>query len=1425
VSPDADLGADAVTSSFSFSSGVLSVFADSLSNTVTVSRDAAGKLLVNGGAIPVLGDTPTVANTSLIQVFGQDGNDTLSLNEANGALPAAFLFGGAGNDTLTGGSGNDMLFGQTGNDVLLGKGGNDQLFGGDGNDTLTGGDGDDQLFGEGGNDRFVWNPGDDTDLAEGGAGSDTVEVNGGNGAETFAITPNGLRVRIDRVAPAPFAIDAGTVESVVINANGGDDVITASNGLAPLVQLTIDGGAGNDTITGGDGADTLMGGDGNDVVVGGRGNDMAFLGAGDDLFVWNPGDGNDVVEGQDGSDTLRFDGTSLGEAFTLSANGSRVRLARDLANVVADLNGVERIDIQALGGADTLVLNDLAGTGIARVHVDLAGAPGGIAGDGVVDAIVVNGTQGDDAITLSLRDGVLVIDGLGEQVVIEHFDADDTITIAGLGGDDIVDATGVGTLGPRLTLAGGDGNDILVGGAGADTVQGGAGNDALLGGASQDTVDGGDGENVVLQDSVNVDPAAILTVSGNASDNAIVLSRDAAGNLLANNGAIVLAGSPTVANTSLIRVFGKGGDDVLQINEASGALPAAALYGGAGNDALTGGSGNDQLYGGSGSDMLLGKGGNDLLFGGDGNDTLTGGDADDQLFGEAGNDRFVWNPGDDTDVVEGGSGLDTVEVNGGNGAESFAITPNGARLRVDRLSPAPFSIDAGTVESIVINANGGDDVVTASNGLAPLVQLTIDGGEGNDTVTGGDGADTLLGGAGNDTVAGGRGNDAAFLGAGDDVFAWSPGEGNDTVEGGDGVDTLRLSGSAVGETIDLSANGGRVRLARDVANIVMDLNDVERVDLNVLGGADHVVVHDLGGTDVTELGLDLGGASNATVGDGAADTVTTEATNGKDTIAVSGTGTSLAVTGLPALVTMVNAEGALDTLLLAGQAGDDIVSAAGLSAGVVQLTVDGGTGNDILTGSWGADTLLGGAGDDVIAGFRGDDKALLGDGDDTFLWNPGDGNDVVEGGAGQDAVEVHGANIDETIDIAANGARALFLRNVATVTMDLDDVERVTFHALGGADTVNVGDLTGTDVTLVGVDLNGPGAAPDGALDTVNVSGTAAGESILVAGSSGDLLVDGLPAKVVVTHADVGVDAVVVNGQGGDDVIDASGVAPSGALLTLRGGLGNDVIRGGAGNDLVDGGDGNDVAFMGAGDDVFAWRPGDDNDVVEGQAGQDTVQLFGANIAEKVDISANGGRILMFRDIANVTMDIDDVETLDLRLLGGADTVTVHDLAGTDAHKVHVDLAGANGVGDAVKDVIDIEGTSGSDSIVVSMQGDTLVIDGLPAQIAIEHVEFGDEIHLRGFGGADFVDARGVGATGPALFFDGGDGDDLFLGGAGNDQALGGAGDDVLVGNDGNDTLDGGDGDDVLIGGAGIDVLLNGEVVLQSAVDPAPFLA
>jgi Ca2+-binding RTX toxin-like protein len=417
-----------VAASFDPTAGVLSVVGDQSDNTIVVSRDIAGNILVNGGAVSITGGATTVTNTRLIKVSGQAGNDLIALDEAFGALPAAQLFGGAGNDTLTGGSGNDLIYGDAGNDTLLGKGGNDQLFGGAGNDILTGGAGNDSAFGEAGDDRMIWNPGDGTDVNEGGSGNDTVEVNGGIAAEKFTVAANGSRVRFDRTDPGPFSIDIGTSENLVVNANDGDDTITAGTGLAHLIHFSVDAGAGNDRI---------VGSDGNDTIVGGRGNDEVFLGAGNDTFVWNPGDGSDIVEGQGGIDTLQFNGADVDEKFDVSANESRVQLVRDIGNVSMDLSGIERLNIAAAGGEDTVTLNDLSGTGVTDVNLDLAGTPGSRTGDGQADTVIINGTAGDDRIRITRHASSADVRGLAARVQITGVDrTDDRLIVNASSGDE-----------------------------------------------------------------------------------------------------------------------------------------------------------------------------------------------------------------------------------------------------------------------------------------------------------------------------------------------------------------------------------------------------------------------------------------------------------------------------------------------------------------------------------------------------------------------------------------------------------------------------------------------------------------------------------------------------------------------------------------------------------------------------------------------------------------------------------------------------------------------------------------------------------------------------------------------------------------------------------------------------------------------------
>jgi len=267
----------------------------------------------------------------------------------------------------------------------------------------------------------------------------------------------------------------GGKDSLVIDGLSGNDSINASALNPGQINLTINGGAGNDTITGSRGSD---------LVTGGTGNDVALLGAGDDTFVWNPGDGSDTVEGQAGTDTLRFNGANLDEKIDISANGSRARLSRDVGNVTMDLKGVEHIEVNALGGADTITVNDLTGTDVNQVTIDLGAQPGTAGGDGQADTIVINATNGDDAITITNNNGVITVSGLPEAVTISNFEAaNDRIVINGLGGDDVITASGL--TGILFTANGGDGNDILIGSPGNDILTGGNGDDVLIGGGGQ----------------------------------------------------------------------------------------------------------------------------------------------------------------------------------------------------------------------------------------------------------------------------------------------------------------------------------------------------------------------------------------------------------------------------------------------------------------------------------------------------------------------------------------------------------------------------------------------------------------------------------------------------------------------------------------------------------------------------------------------------------------------------------------------------------------------------------------------------------------------------------------------------------------------------------------------------------------------------
>jgi Ca2+-binding RTX toxin-like protein len=503
-------------------------------------------------------------------------------------------------------------------------------------------------------------------------------------------------------------------------------------------------------------------------------------------------------------------------------------------------------------------------------------------------------------------------------------------------------------------------------------------------------------------------------------------------------------------------------------------------------------------------------------------------------------------------------------------------SPSTLQIDVGDNGSPEFSFDRGLFDCIVVNAGGGNDLVRIdeTNGIFTDTETT--------TIQGGKGIDTLIGGSGGETFSGGAGDDMASLGAGPDIFLWEPGDGSDTVEGQAGTDMMRFLGSDATESIDVAAVGGKIQVSRDLGGVTLDLNHVEICAFQVLGGADHVVVGDLSDTEATLITLDLRGPQGS--GDGQADIIEISGTPGDDVFGATGSNGAVSTFGLHAQVIISFAEPAMDRLALNALGGDDVVDATSLEADAIGLTIYGGLGGDLL---------IGGEGDDLVDGEDGDDLALLGPGNDTFVWNPGDDNDTVEGQDGFDTMLFNGANANENVTVSANGGRVRFSRDVASVIMDLNDVEQIDFNALGGSDAMVINDLSGTDMIAVNLHLAALGGGGDAQPDTVIVNGTNGDDTLLVVGSAGEASVLGLAAQCNITGSEAANDRLVINALGGRDVIEASGLPVGIIQLTGDGGDDDDVLIGSDGPDILLGGNGDDVLLGGLGIDILDGGPGD----------------------------------------------------------------------------------------------------------------------------------------------------------------------------------------------------------------------------------------
>jgi len=175
---------------------------------------------------------------------------------------------------------------------LIGGDGVDVLRGGAGNDTLLGAEGNDINLGQDGDDLLIWNDGDGSDFMEGGEDTDTIQVNGADGApDEILVEPKGSRVQVQRTNLDLFTLDIGTTETLEVHGLGDRDILSGSTGLRGLIQLALYGDEEKDTLIGGDGDDLLFGGPDKDDLAGNDGDDV--MDGGEDKDKCDGGDGTD----------------------------------------------------------------------------------------------------------------------------------------------------------------------------------------------------------------------------------------------------------------------------------------------------------------------------------------------------------------------------------------------------------------------------------------------------------------------------------------------------------------------------------------------------------------------------------------------------------------------------------------------------------------------------------------------------------------------------------------------------------------------------------------------------------------------------------------------------------------------------------------------------------------------------------------------------------------------------------------------------------------------------------------------------------------------------------------------------------------------------------------------------------------------------
>ncbi|MCF8486943.1 MAG: tandem-95 repeat protein [Rhodobacteraceae bacterium] len=947
----------------------------------------------------------------------------------------------------------------------------------------------------------------------------------------------------------------------------------------------------------------------------------------------------------------------------------------------------------------------------------------GTGGDDLIDLVYAGDPEGD---FIDNNDALLpgeapqddiVLAGAGNDTVFA-LQGNDEIT--GAAGDDVIyggvgDDFATGDTGEDQ-LFGGEGNDSLFGGLDNDTVVGGDGDDSLNGGLGSDIIDGGTGDDTLIG---GADPSGDVLIGGAGSDS--VVAGD--GNDLINTADLTGNHSPDRTYPGLYTADASPEDDRDFVNAGAG---NDTILTGDDRDTILAGDGQDWVEAGDDDDSVTGAGGNDTIQTGEGNDTVTGDLGDDVIYGGTREDAS-----DPTHLI------DTVDLDPDNNRDSLL----------------------GGLGNDTIY--GGDDDDTLSGGLGDDL---LDGGIDEDLVAGDAGNDTIIGGQGADTLGGGGDRDVIVGATAGDVV-----DGGGT---GDDFDTLDLRASGpLRVTFDpTNAENGTVEFLDPTSGAVtgtMTFVEIENV-LVPEGSAptanpDVLTVEEDGDGTVDVLANDTdpegqplrvieATAENGEININSDGTITYSPYrdfNGPDTITytVVDPDGNTSTTTVAVTVTPVNdepiaeddyAETPLDTpVIIDVLANDTDLDGDTLSVVGVPTSADGTVGvNPDGTITFTPNSGFTGA---AVISYTMTDGTVTDDAVVTVLVG-GDGRDgIVTGTPGADLIDA--TYVDPTDGDVVDG-------NDAIIPGDAPNDDRI--NAGDGDDTILAGE--GNDTIFAG---SGDDQVYGGdGFETID-------------GGEGDDSIFG------------GFGQELVYGGDGDDYIDTRGpnplpdidypglyaadLDPTDDLDTVYGGAGNDTIFTGDDADRIFGRDGNDYIDGGFDDDSLYGNSGFDtiigsegNDYIDGGRGDDLIF---------------GGLDLSFPDAINIP------DETDLRpgnngdsIVGGYGNDTIYGMDDADT----------------------ISGDQGDDLIYGGVDNDSLL--GADGSDTI----FGEH-------GNDFID----GATGDDVL-DGGIGDDTLAGGTGNDTVLGGDSNDILTGEDGDDLLSGGTGNDTLDGGVNNDTLLGG---------------